>query len=157
MIFHPDADDCSQVRQGRQYAGPRLVLVLVTLAAGGHTPPSLAQPRQPRQQLPGAVAGLVLPSLVVARLRRVLLCSPWCYYHVLTGVGITASQHNRHTSDVWSAAVINKTQSRQQNNRGVTGPGEYFHSDILFNRLYQLWSGNLVGGYKVQQSILGDW
>ena len=90
MIFHPDADDCSQVRQGRQYAGPRLVLVLVTLAAGGHTPPSLAQPRQ---QLPGAVAGLVLSSLVVARLRRVLLCSPWCYYHVLTLV-LVSQLHN---------------------------------------------------------------
>ena len=152
MIFHPDADDCSQVRQGRQYAGPRLVLVLVTLAAGGHTPPSLAQPRQ---QLPGAVASLVLPSLVVARLRRVLALV--LLSRTNPGVGITASQHNRHTSDVWSAAVINKTQSRQQNNRGVTGPGEYFYFDILFNRLYQLWSGNLVGGYKVQQSIFGDW
>ena len=152
MIFHPDADDCSQVRQGRQYAGPRLVLVLVTLAAGGHTPPSLAQPRK---QLPGEVAGLVLPSLVVARLRRVLALV--LLSRTNPGVGITASQHNRHTSDVWSAAVINKTQSRQQNNRGVTGPGEYFYSDILFNRLYQLWSGNLVRGYKVQQSIFGDW
>ena len=152
MIFHPDADDCSQVRQGRQYAGPRLVLVLVTLAAGGHTrpaSPSLASSCR------GEVAGLVLSSLVVARLRRVLALV--LLSRTNPGVGITASQHNRHTSDVWSAAVINKTQSRQQNNRGVTGPGEYFHSDILFNRLYQLWSGNLVGGYKVQQSIFGDW
>ena len=72
MIFHPDADDCSQVRQGRQYAGPRLVLVVVTLAAGGHTRPASHSLAQPCQQLPGEVAGLVLASLVVARLRCVL-------------------------------------------------------------------------------------
>ena len=155
MIFHPDADDCSQVRQGRQYAGPRLVLVVVTLAAGGHTPPSLAQPRQ---QLPGRGGR---PRAVLAGGGEAAPCAPVLALVLLSrtnpGVGITASQHNRQTSDVWSAAVINKTQSRQQNNRGVTGPGEYFYFDILFNRLYQLWSGNLVGGYKVQQSILGDW
>ena len=80
MIFHPDADDCSQGRQGRQYAGPRLVLEVTPRPAS----PSLASSCR------GEVAGLVLPSLVVARLRPVLALV--LLSRTSHGVGITASQ-----------------------------------------------------------------